>query len=156
MWALVARVEIILTLSCCAYGIVKGGSADRLGAAFILASYIADDVAFALTRPHFPVMAIFFGDFLLALALLFVAVRYSNLWLGCAMLLQSVDLCSQGLAFTGEGLSNLQQFWLNNIVSMLMLLCVMTGATISWRKRRLGRQAAAAPWSYAHAGGAPV
>jgi len=80
-------------------------------------------------------LAIFVGDFVLAIGLLIIAVRYSSLWLGCAMLLQSIDLCSQGLAFSGDGLGVQSQLWLNNGVSMAMMACIVAGSASSWRRR---------------------
>jgi hypothetical protein len=134
-WHVLVKAEIILIFSCCALGLLKGGHADRIGSLLILLAYIACNVALALAGSTFPTTAIFICDFVLAISLLVVALRYSSLWLGCAMMLQSIALCSQGLAFGGEGLGAHEQLWLNNCVSMLMMACIVAGSISSWRRR---------------------
>jgi hypothetical protein len=134
-WHLLLQAEIILIFVCCALGILRGGPAERIGALAILSSYVIADVALGLAGPRFPITTIFLVDFVLALTLLAVALRYSSLWLGCAMLLQSIALCSQGLAFGGDGLGAHEQLWLNNCVSMLMMACILAGSISAWRRR---------------------
>lgn len=139
-WHLLAQLEVAVVMSCCVFGLVKGGAPDRLGAFLILFFYMADEVAFVTAGHHFPMSMIFLGDFVLAICLLIVAIRYSSLWLGCAMLLQSVDLCSQGLAFGGDGLDLQSQLWLNNGISLLMVTCVAAGAASSWSQRVIAKR----------------
>jgi hypothetical protein len=141
-WHLLLKAEIFLIFLCCAFGIVKGGPAERAGASLILAAYLICDVALALYKLSFPTTAIFVSDFVLAISLLAVAIRYSSLWLGCAMMLQSIALCSQGLAFGGDGLRAHEQLWLNNCVSMLMMACIIAGSISSWRRRIKARRVA--------------
>jgi hypothetical protein len=140
-WHLLAQIEVVFTLCCCAFGLIKGGPAERIGAILIVVSYVVGDIAFAFAKPNFPTSAIFGIDFLLAVSLLAVAIRYNSLWLGCAMVLQSVDLCSQGLSFSGDGLGVQDELWLNNGVSVLMLSCVVAGSAASWRQRVRSRNA---------------
>ena len=74
-------------------------------------------------------------DFALAFCLLFVALRYSSLWLGGAMLLQSVALCLQAFDFAGEGPSSLVHVMANNGISYAMLGCLLAGLAASWRTK---------------------
>ncbi len=134
-WHLLLQAEIAAIFVCCAFGLVKGGPAERAGAMLILLAYVAGDIAFVVAKPNFPTTVIFGADFVLAICLLVVAIRYSSLWLGCAMLLQSVALCSQGLTFSGDGLGLQDQIWLNNCVSMCMMACIVGGSISSWRRR---------------------
>lgn len=140
-----AQLEAAATLICCVFAILKGGTGDRIGATLILVFYAADDLAFITLGRGFPTTEIFLGDFVLALGLLILAVRYSSLWLGCAMLLQSANLCSQGLALGGDGLGIQEQLWLNNGLSTLMKACVVTGAASSWRRRLKSRRTQTEP-----------
>jgi hypothetical protein len=144
-WHLLLELEIVVIVSCCAFGIAKGAAAERLGSLLILFFYMVDVFAFKANRSIFPVYAIFVGDFVLATGLLVIALRYSSLWLGCAMLLQSIDLCSQGLALSGDGLSVQGQLWLNNGVSMTMMACVVVGASVSSRRRVKAQKAQGRP-----------
>jgi hypothetical protein len=135
LWHLLLKAEIVIIFLCCAFGLFKGGPAERVGSLLIMSFYVIGDVLLVLAGSRFPLTTIFVGDFILALSLLAVAIRYSSLWLGCAMLLQSVALCSQGLAFSGDGLGPHEQLWLNNCVSMSMMGCIIAGSIASWRRR---------------------
>ncbi len=74
-------------------------------------------------------------DFALASSLLFIALRYSNLWLGGAMLLQSVALCLQAFDFVGDGPSTALHYAVNDAISYTMLTCLIAGLVGSWRAR---------------------
>lgn len=139
----IAALEFLFELSCCLFAILKGGSAERAGALLVVICYAAIEAAVALSWPHFPVFVAFVFDFILALGLLVIAFRYGSIWLGFAMLLQSANLCSQALAFTGDGLGHRQEVILNNVLSLLMGASIAVGAFLSWRKRRRGVSALA-------------
>ena len=141
MGSVLVQLELTLLVATCAFAMIKGGAAERLGSVAILASYMGDNVAIALDLGKFPLFWIFASDFALAMGLLIIAVRYTSLWLGGAMLLQSIALCSYGLAVTGDGLQNRSYIALNNILSFLMLACILAGTVASWRKRVAGRKA---------------
>jgi hypothetical protein len=133
MWHTLADLEMATTAALCLYAVCFGGIPDRLGSIFIILSYVAASVLMALTAPHFPTIAIFVCDFALALGLLLVAVRFGNIWLGCAMFLEGVNLFFQALNFAGLGLSNFSQITLNNLLSLLMCACVAAGAFMARR-----------------------
>lgn len=101
----------------------------------ILALNVAAEIALALNFPHFPGAILASLDFLLAAGLLLLAVRYSSLWVGVAMLLQSVSLCSHAFVFDGLGLGPQQRVELNNAISLLMLGCVVVATIMSWRAK---------------------
>ncbi len=135
MGPLLVQLELSLMLVTCVFGLLKGGAAERVGSLAILAAYVGDNVAVSLNLHHFPTFWVFVSDFALAGALLFIAIRYTSLWLGCAMLLQSISLCSYALAASGDGLHNRSYVILNNSLSLLMLACIIAGTIVSWRKR---------------------
>lgn len=113
----------------------KGSAAERWGASWVLTMYVASDLAMAVTYPIVPQIPLFFLDFLLAAGLLVLAIRYSSLWLGAAMLLQSVALLEHGLILGGAGLRPYYWMMLNNAISQLMQLCIIIASVISWRRR---------------------
>ncbi len=133
--ALFVQLEFVLTIGACAFSLLKGGVAERWGATLIVGDYVLAEIAVLLSYPHFPTSINFALDFALAVALLIVAIRFSSLWLGGAMLLQSIALCSYGFAASGDGLHNRSYVILNNGLSLLMLACIVSGAVGSWRKR---------------------
>ena len=134
-YGLIVQMGLVLVIASCAFALFRGGSAERWGSLLIIADYVAADVAMLLDWPRFPVTAVFVLDFILAVALLIVAIRFSSLWLGAAMMLQSIALCSYGLAATGDGLHGVGYIRLNNILSFTMYGCVIAGTIASWRKR---------------------
>ena len=139
-----------LLLAVCAFAWLKGAPAERYGSLLILALNLLADFALALTYPRFPGLILALLDFTLSAGLIILAVRYSSVWLGLAMLLQSVSLCSHAFLFDGFGLGPTQRVELNNGVSYLMLVCMVVASTISWHSRSK-RSGEAAP-TYAPAG----
>jgi len=133
---LIVLLELLFELFCCVFAILKGGPAERAGALLIVASYITAETIIVVTSPHLPVFALFVCDFALAVGLLVVSIRYGSIWLGFAMLLQSANLCSQALSFTGDGLGQIAEATLNNVLSVLMGASIGTGALLAWRGRR--------------------
>jgi hypothetical protein len=149
-WISIAALgTLVLT---CLFAWFRGAAAERWGATWVLAMYVASDIAIGLTYPHVPQMILFSLDFLLAAGLLILAIRYSSLWLGTAMLLQSIALCAHAFRLAGEGLRALQWMILNNVISELMLVCIVIATAISWRARQ---KPAAAP-AFTFIGDAPA
>ena len=120
----------------CVFAWMRGAAAERWGSLWVLVMDLASDAAIAFTYPRPPEMILFSLDFLLATGLLVLAVRYSSLWLGIAMLLQAVALCAHAFRLVGEGLETVSWIVLNNVLSELMLVCIMIATAISWRRRR--------------------
>jgi hypothetical protein len=119
----------------CLFALAKGSAAEKLGAAWVLVIDLASDAAIALSYPNPPQIVLFGLDFLLAAGLLALAIRYSSLWLGIAMLLQATALCAHALRLTGDGPNALTWMILNNVISELMLVCIVIATAISWRAR---------------------
>lgn len=119
----------------CLFAWLKGSPAEKLGATLVLLLDLVGDAAIALTYPNPPQIVLFGLDFLLAVGLLALAIRYSSLWLGMAMLLQAIALCAHAFRLTGDGLSAVPWMILNNAISELMLVCIVIATAISWRAR---------------------
>ena len=128
-----------LLIAVCAFAWLRGAAAERYGSLLILTLNVAGDIALALAFPHFPGLILASLDFLLAAGLLALAVRYSSVWLGVAMLLQSISLCSHAFVFEGLGLGPNQRVELNNAISGLMLACIVVAAAISWRSKSMSQ-----------------
>ena len=121
---------LILTV---AFAFYKGQASDKLGAALILSVYVLADILLAASFPHFPTLLMMSLDFGLAVGLLAVALKYSSIWLGIAMLLQSIALASHAFRLEGIGLMVRQEVILNNAISNLMLGCILAGTVASSR-----------------------
>ena len=136
-----ASVFLVLT---CAYAWLKGAPAERQGAIVLLICNLAGDMILALTFPHPPGVLMLGADFVLAAALLGLAILHSSLWLGAAMLLQSVALCIHAFVLGGDGPQPVQFIIANNIISQLMLVCIIVATTLSWLARSRRSQVAPA------------
>ena len=124
---------IVLT---CAFAWWKGEASERYGALLILTIDIISDIAIALSYPQAPQFLLFALDLALAVGLLLIALRYGSLWLGSAMLLQAIALCTHSLIFGDEGPAPAEWMILNNVLSLLVLACIVAGTVGSWRTRR--------------------
>ena len=94
-----------------------------------------------MSYPHAPQTLLFALDFALAVGLLLIALRYGSLWLGSAMLIQAIALCAHSLVFSGDGPAPAEWMILNNVLSLLVLACIVASTAASWRARwRLERR----------------
>ena len=123
---------VLLALTC-AFAWAKGALPERLGAAWVLGIDLASDLAMAMTFPHTPELVLFAFDLILALGLLALAFRFNSLWLGLAMLLQSVALFAHALVLGEDGLSAYCWMIANDVISQLMLGCIVAATIASWR-----------------------
>jgi hypothetical protein len=123
-------------LAICLLACWRGAAAEQFGSLIILVADIAADLMLALAYPKFPEISMCAIDFALACGLLFIALRYSSLWLGGAMFLQSLALCLQAFDFAGDGPSTIMHVIANDLISYAMVACLIAGLIASWRKRQ--------------------
>jgi hypothetical protein len=138
-------LALILMFATTAFAAWKGGSPERLGTGMIVIAWIAMLVAEAAARPQVPVVPYLVLDGLLAVGFLVVAVRYSSLWLGGAMICQAILFGAHALRLS----DNTRVFWhglnvyllVSNVVGFLVLFILIGGtcATIA-RRRRIDRE----------------
>jgi len=124
---------------------LKGGPPERLGTAMIVVAWVGSIVAHALTHGMFSYGWLMVFDGLLAVGFLIVAVRYSSLWLGGAMICQAISFGSYAFRLT----DNARTVWrgqnvlivVNNVISYLVLF-ILVGGTIATiqRRRRADRE----------------
>jgi len=128
----------------------KGGPAERLGTLIYGIGWLGADAWRALSNQSVPVIPMFVSDIAMSLGFLYIAIRYSSLWVGAAMLLQAGNfyLHAAGLADPSRPRWHGMIIYLlaNNILSYLILLALASGtlATILKRQRDSRRKAEAA------------
>ena len=120
----------------CVFAWVKGATPERLGATWLLLLNLAGDAVIAVTYPHAPQVVMFSLDLLLALGLLALAVRYSSLWLGAAMILQSMALLAHAIRLGQEGVDTYTWMIFNDLITQAMQACLVAATALSWRARR--------------------
>src|ERR1700753_2774500 len=75
----------------CAFAWWKGGPAERYGTTMLIAVWVIADIARGLSGEKIPTLVMFGTDALEAAGFLYLAVRYSSLWLGAVMIFQSLE-----------------------------------------------------------------
>jgi hypothetical protein len=148
--SLYSQIALAALLVVCGLAIWKGSEALRAGAVMILITWFVTLAASAVTRSYVPAVAFLASDGILAAGLLFLAVRYSNWWMGAAMLLQAIGLSLHAAYFAAEK-SDLSRhtLWLyiagKNVASLAMLLVILAATIISILRSRPRKADAPAP-----------
>jgi hypothetical protein len=97
-----SQLSIVALVLCCAFAIWKGGLAERAGALLIATTWIVTLVASAVTQSYMPATAFLASDGIMAVGLLILAIRYSSLWMGVAMLVQATVLSFHAAYFAAD------------------------------------------------------
>lgn len=143
-----ALVGLVILFGVLAFAVIKGGPAER-GSALIYGAFwmfavllnkVGDDNEFVL-----PILA---ADGAIAFGYLYLAVRYSNLWIASAMIAQGLAFGMHAFALDDQG----NVFYWNggyiylmaiNGLSILGLLLIAGGTVNAMLTRRAGRMATA-------------
>lgn len=122
-----------------------GGPAERWGA--ILNSLLSLVVMVAQIATHTarPPIAFLFGDFLLATGFLILALRYSNIWLGVAMLLQSAELTLNAVTLSAGRQPSELDALVTNLISLAVVATILGGAWANWRRAKRSLRNGATP-----------
>ena len=134
---------------CCGFALWKGGPAERIGGLMVGASWLGADIAWALSGQPAPAILLFVSDGLISMGLLYIAIRYSSIWLGAAMLFRAVEFALHAIQMTDADIPRWHgmnlYLWANNSLNHLVLWTLAGGtiATMS-KRRRLAREKAEA------------
>jgi hypothetical protein len=141
----------LLTIAVCAFAVWKGGPAERWGAAVILGLVVAERLCRLIAPSDLQPILSLAGDALTALGLLVLAVRFTSLWLGGAMLFYASTFVLHSVYLvSGRSEADPLHYWLNNVNFAGIHICLVVGTLIGWR-RRVKRQQTAAPATMATA-----
>ena len=130
---LIHHLNTIVALAICALAWAKGGPSERAGAAVVAAAWIAALVAVSANMIG-PSMMMGL-DAVTAAAFLILALRYSSLWLGLAMLLQAGELSLHAAFLAGDGSGNRDYIIRVNLVSTALLALLLGAVLFAWGKR---------------------
>lgn len=132
---------LVFSLLICLFAFLKGGPAERIGAAVILANLLAGLATEAFIRTQLVVLSI---DGLTAVVLLVLAVRFASLWLGAVMLLYALQFGLQAFYLVMERPRDVLHVVINNVDFFSVSLCLAAGTILAWRRRaRLAGERAA-------------
>lgn len=122
--------------SVCVFAWAKGGPAERYGALFIAVSAVAVELVHWFLPRDLQGLLLLAVDGFLAASFLLLALRYASAWLGGAMLLQAIQFSLHAYYFvTGVHRGDTYAI-INNLDSTGVMLCIVIGTVIAWRKRR--------------------
>jgi hypothetical protein len=139
-----SQLAIIALAICCGLAIWKGGAAERTGALLILATWVVTTVITVASKSNLSPTVFLISDAFLAAGLLILAVRFSNWWMGAAMLLQAIGLSLHAAYFAADqsemGMKLLRAYVLGKNLASLGMLLVLLAATIMTMVKRSRRQ----------------
>ena len=130
---LMAQLSLLGTLG---FAWIFGRAAERYAALFIGLTWIGGLLGQALTGEQIPVGSIMLADWILALALLALAFRFRNTWLGFALILQGASMTLHAIYFQEPGKH--PSFYLMGIngLSIAMLGLLVFATLLAMRRRR--------------------
>jgi hypothetical protein len=133
----------------CGFAWWKGGAPERLGALMLAVSWIGTDVARGFSNEMIPTVTIFVSDVALAVGFLYIAIRYSSLWLGAMMILEAIEFALHATQLADPSTPRWHGWIIyllfNNLLNYLLLLTLFGGAWAAIGKRsRLAREKAEA------------
>ena len=141
----IVQLLLVLTLGIIALALWKGSPAERVGAGLILAIDLLRIASGYVLPAHLEPITRMGADFLTALSLLAVAVRYASLWLGGAMLLYAAQFSLHSFYFVTHKAPDRLHAIINNVDFLGISLCLALGVLVALRRRSRERPLAAAP-----------
>jgi len=139
------QISLIALGGSCIFAWTKGGAPERLGTFMMFASWIGTDLARAFVGQLMPTALMFGSDALLSVGFLFISVRYSSLWLGLAMLFESLCFALHAVQLDDADAPRwhgmIVYLLLNNILNYLVLATLTGGTCATIRARLRARKA---------------
>lgn len=133
MLYLIANLLLVFSFLTCMLAFWKGGRAEVIGAAIILANLVATMANEALVHGQLTSLAI---DGVTAVVLLAAALRFASLWLGGVMLLYAAQFATQAYYLVLERPRDDLHVVLNNTVWFAISVCLAAGTISTWMSRR--------------------
>ncbi|MBI5942609.1 MAG: hypothetical protein HY859_19575 [Caulobacterales bacterium] len=113
----------------------KGGRAEQYGVSLKLATSLVALAVHHLLKQGAISGALLTADGVLAVGFLALAIRYSSLWIGAAMLLQAGQFSLHAWYLVNALERDRFYAIANNLITAGILACILVGTLISWRRR---------------------
>lgn len=138
-----SQIGTVVLIATFAFALWKGDAAERIGGGLNLAAGLFAMFLHPLLAPDVQPVALLVVDAALAAGFLFLAIRFASLWLGIAMLLQAVQFSLHAYYMVGDLAHDWNYARINNLDTLGIMICIVGGTIVSWRRRvRKRRQAA--------------
>lgn len=134
---------LIVIAAVTAFAWLKGGWPERIGSTLNLVAAVLFFVLQRMFAPTALTTSLLVIDGLLGVGFLILALRYTSLWLGAAMLLQATQFSLHAFYYVTTKPFDLLFMIVNNLVSWGILIAIVSGAFASWIQTRRAAKAAA-------------
>lgn len=114
---------------------LRGGQAERLGSLLVLVAAVIAIAVHVAGREDLKPMLLLGDEAFLAVGFLLLALRYTSVWLGVAMLLQAAQFSLHAYYLVAERPHDRLYSTINNIDTLGVLACILVGTLLAWRKR---------------------
>ncbi len=125
----------VVLVAICGFAWIKGGQPERLGVAIVLGGSAFALIVHLAAPASIQPLLLLAGEGAMGLAFLMLALRYASPWLGGAMLFQAVQFSLHAYYLVGELKRDRTYALVNNIDTFGVLVCILFGAVMAWRKR---------------------
>ena len=126
---------LAFSLLSCMFALVKGGTAERLGASVILANLVLMFGLQAILPPSTMSVVQLGLDAVTAVALLGLAVLYASFWLGAVMMLYAAQFALHAYYFVSERPVDLFHARVNNLDFFAISVALVLGTLFASRKK---------------------
>ncbi|OYX73670.1 MAG: hypothetical protein B7Y81_02000 [Caulobacter sp. 32-67-35] len=133
--SLVPLIGWVVTLGIIVLAFSKGGAPERLGALAMFLAAVAAFVVNAFAPAGVRPILLLADEGLLGIVFLLLALRYTSPWLGVAMILQAIQFSLHAYYLVGQIPHDRTYAMINNLDSLGVLLCILIGTLLAWRKR---------------------
>lgn len=134
---MILPLAVIFTV--CALALVKGAPPERFGAVIVLVTTLCVALVHLFAPEESQGFMLLGVDGLVAAGFLVIALRYASLWLGGAMLFQAVQFSLHAYYLVTQQPLDRNYKTVNNIDTAGVLLCILIGTLVSWRRRAAGK-----------------
>jgi|LauGreSBDMM110SN_4_FD.fasta_scaffold197400_1 general stress protein CsbA len=133
---LLFSLSLFLLVSTLSFAWWRGGAAERYAAFAIGLTWLAALIGQAFTGETIPALTILLADWVLAIGLAALALRYRNSWLGFALMVQGASMTLHAMYFQEPGRH--PNYYLIGIdaLSLAMLVLLVVGTVLAMRSRR--------------------
>ena len=128
---------MVITIVVTAFALWKGDMPARIAGALNFLDVVGlIAIQFAMRSQAGEVLQLT-ADFVWAVGLLFLAVRYASLWLGVTMILQAAQFSLHAYYLVMELPRDRLHAWINNTDNYGILICITVGTVFAIRRRAM-------------------
>ncbi|MFC3071475.1 hypothetical protein [Phenylobacterium soli] len=125
---------VVFSLLTGLFALIKGGVAERMGGAAVLANFVLATANYAFLKSQLVDLTV---DGLCALFMLLLMMRFASLWLGAVMLVYAIQFGLDAFYLVTErSVSDTPHAVINNLNTFAITVALAAGTIIAMRRRR--------------------